>query len=148
MKTMFSVKIIAIVFILFASFIVQSLSVYALAEKNTDSLQQRIQKLEQENRDFRTKLEYIDKLYDKRFDDFTKWLGILIAVIVGGVILIGFNANSTARKQAIEELNSLQNKISLIDKKSDDISISLSSMEQQTEAFEQLRQSQLGDSNG
>lgn len=145
---MFSVKIIAIVFILFASFIVQSLSVYALAEKNTDSLQQRIQKLEQENRDFRTKLEYIDKLYDKRFDDFTKWLGILIAVIVGGVILIGFNANSTARKQAIEELNSLQNKISLIDKKSDDISISLSSMEQQTEAFEQLRQSQLGDSNG
>jgi type VI protein secretion system component VasK len=113
-----------------------------------DSLAQRVTRIEQENKELRLKVEYLDKLYDKRFDDFTKWLGILIAVIVGGVILIGFNANSTARKQAIEELNSLQNKISSIDKKSDEISITLSSMEQQTEAFERLRQSQLGDNNG
>jgi type VI protein secretion system component VasK len=114
----------------------------------SDSLSQRITRIEQENSNLRLKVEYLDKLYDKRFDDFTKWLGILIAVIVGGVILIGFNANSTARKQAIEELNSLQNKIASIDQKSDEISITLSSMEQQTEAFERLRQSQLGDNNG
>ncbi|TAE25468.1 MAG: hypothetical protein EAZ92_11895 [Candidatus Kapaibacterium sp.] len=105
---MLSVKVITVLLTAFVSLLAHSPSLYALGEKSVDSLHQRIQKLEQENRDFRTKLEYIDKLYDKRFDDFTKWLTIILTVMgVGtaiGVSLSIISANNVARKQAIEEL--------------------------------------------
>ncbi len=92
------------------------------AQQSTDSLAaQRLQRLEQENRDLRVKMEYLEKLYDRRFDDFTKWLGILIAVIVGGVILAGVNANSAARKQAIEEVQSLRDDIENLKSQATDV---------------------------
>lgn len=122
--------------------------VFAAQVRNEDSLiTQRIQRVEQENRDLRVKIDYLEKLYDRRFDDFTKWLGILIALLAGGVILAGVNANAVARKQAIEELHTLQEKITDMERQSSIIGQQLNAVETRLQIFQQISTSESGADN-
>jgi hypothetical protein len=106
----------------------------------TDSLSQRITRVEQENSNLRAKVEYLDKLYDKRFDDFTKWLGIVIALIAAGTVLGIVNANNAARKQAIEELERLQTRIKSLENEAADLTRNISSASSQFQFLAQIQQ--------
>lgn len=133
-------KLFAAYFLVFYGILQTQATLASPATPLNDSLTQRMTRIEQENKELRLKVEYLDKLYDKRFDDFTKWLGIVIALIAAGTVLGIVNANNAARKQAIEELEKLQAKIKSLEHEAADLTRNISSATSQFQFLEQLQQ--------
>jgi hypothetical protein len=133
-------KLFAIYFLIFCGILQTQIITAAPSMPLVDSLSQRITRIEQENTNLRLKVEYLDKLYEKRFDDFTKWLGIVIALIAAGTVLGIVNANNVARKQAIEELEKLQEKIKSLENEAAELSRTVSSTATEFQLLSQFQQ--------
>ncbi|MBX2916187.1 MAG: hypothetical protein KF856_13030 [Cyclobacteriaceae bacterium] len=84
-------------------------------------------------------IQRVDELNKTRFVDLYIWIGIFVALVTGGFVLITINANSTAKKQAIEELEKLKGTIDGLEAKTISIQAQLNEAQTTLQIFESLK---------
>lgn len=114
----------------------------AANEKNL--LDSKIVEIEKENVKLKSEIERVDELNKTRFNDLYIWIGILVALITGGFVLITINANNVAKKQAIEELEKLGKILEGLQTKAIDVEAQLNEAKNKLEVFESLKNKENG----
>jgi hypothetical protein len=126
--------------------IVLDVSHLAIASKNDSILNNEVNQLiikvseiEKENIILKSDVGKVDELNKTRFTDLYIWIGIFIALLTGVFVLVTINANSVARKQAIEELEKLSKMIEDLGTKAVRVEAQLNEAETKLQVFESLK---------
>lgn len=111
----------------------------SVANGEIEQLKTRIIEIEKKNFSLQSNVDSVDELNKVRFSDLYTWIVIFAALLAGVSVLVTINANSVAKKQAIEELEKLSNIIESLESKTIKIEAQLEEAETKLQVFESLK---------